>query len=524
MAERKRATQENKADVERKHRAGQKESHTSFDTFQSRDEGLTPLNETPFNPRMGEHTATISRIPFSTQRHEFIMRLNNAYGYGYVQRLMKSMNTQAKLAVSDPNDVYEQEADRVAEKVTRTINTPVQKQAPEEEEELQMQTTVKDVGRKNHFVYRQSEEEELLQSKTNVRRQIPEEEEELQTQPDESTVTTVAGDIETRINSTRGSGHPLSDDVRKPMEQAFGADFSSVRVHTDSEADTLNRQLSAKAFTTGQDVFFRQDEYNPGSDSGRKLIAHELTHVVQQGNDVRRKLSGRAYRNVTQNIDPAANSLNGDFSLGYTPPVLNDQRVDVKGAAENNINGPEIEVTEADGGFQAKVTKDPDNVATSDQDLMTDPPWRAQGSGLQLYIACGGPTELDYLNNWKSGTLEIVGEGGKPKNLAEQVKKHEDVHAADNLQSAADNLLPWHTKLENMKKNETTFQAGSADQAEEQLYQAAGGKPEEIANKYISACEKKSDEFHDKTEGKTSVHDPKVSKWRKRVKLEITQP
>ena len=66
----------------------------------------------------------------------------------------------------------------------------------------------------------------------------------------------------------------------------MGHDFSGVRVHTSAESDTLNQQLSAKAFTTGQDIFFKQGEYNPGSSSGKELIAHELTHVVQQSSGV----------------------------------------------------------------------------------------------------------------------------------------------------------------------------------------------------------------------------------------------
>ena len=62
----------------------------------------------------------------------------------------------------------------------------------------------------------------------------------------------------------------------------MGADFSGVRVHTGGEAHQLNEQLSAKAFTTGNDIFFRGGEYNPQSGSGQELLAHELTHVVQQ--------------------------------------------------------------------------------------------------------------------------------------------------------------------------------------------------------------------------------------------------
>jgi hypothetical protein len=66
------------------------------------------------------------------------------------------------------------------------------------------------------------------------------------------------------------------------MERSFGADFSGVRVHADAEADSLNRSVQARAFTTGHDLFFRRGEYNPQSRSGQELIAHELTHVVQQ--------------------------------------------------------------------------------------------------------------------------------------------------------------------------------------------------------------------------------------------------
>ena len=85
-----------------------------------------------------------------------------------------------------------------------------------------------------------------------------------------------------RINRARGSGHSLDNVVQEQMSESMGHDFSGVQVHTSPETDDLNRQLSAKAFTTGQDIFFRQGAYEPGSSSGRELIAHELTHVVQQ--------------------------------------------------------------------------------------------------------------------------------------------------------------------------------------------------------------------------------------------------
>ncbi|MPZ49080.1 MAG: DUF4157 domain-containing protein [Dehalococcoidia bacterium] len=86
------------------------------------------------------------------------------------------------------------------------------------------------------------------------------------------------------IQSKRGGGAPLADTERRTMESNFGEDFSDVRVHTDGEADSLNHAVRAEAFTTGKDIFFRGGAYNPGSSDGQKLLAHELTHVVQQGN------------------------------------------------------------------------------------------------------------------------------------------------------------------------------------------------------------------------------------------------
>jgi hypothetical protein len=67
------------------------------------------------------------------------------------------------------------------------------------------------------------------------------------------------------------------------LEGHFGADLSGVRVHTDNGAATLNRELNAQAFTVGSDIFMAKGKYNPGSAEGQGLLAHELTHVGQQG-------------------------------------------------------------------------------------------------------------------------------------------------------------------------------------------------------------------------------------------------
>jgi hypothetical protein len=98
-----------------------------------------------------------------------------------------------------------------------------------------------------------------------------------------STSKRMSGDtIQRKIDQKRGTGESLSRQARANTEHALNQDFSGVRIHRDSEADDLSRALRAKAFTTGDDIFFKSGSYDPDSSSGQKLLAHELTHVFQQ--------------------------------------------------------------------------------------------------------------------------------------------------------------------------------------------------------------------------------------------------
>lgn len=90
-------------------------------------------------------------------------------------------------------------------------------------------------------------------------------------------------DMVDEVLQRKGGGSTLPDSARSSMESHFGADLSDVRVHTDGEAKTLNRELDAQAFTVGKDIFFAEGKYNPGSSEGMGLLAHEMTHVGQQG-------------------------------------------------------------------------------------------------------------------------------------------------------------------------------------------------------------------------------------------------
>jgi hypothetical protein len=172
---------------------------------------------------------------------------------------------------------------------------------PFEEEQVQAKS-ISDTIQREEIA---PEEEEPVQAKsisdTIQREEVPEEE-QLQGKSLKGGMAATPN-LETSIQGARGSGQPLDENIRQPMEKAFGCvDFSGVKVHTDGQSDQLNRSIQARAFTTGEDVFFRQGEYNPGSRGGQELIAHELTHVVQQN-------SGAVQRKVKTGT-PASRTLN----------------------------------------------------------------------------------------------------------------------------------------------------------------------------------------------------------------------
>ncbi|MFT6504159.1 MAG: hypothetical protein ACJASQ_004302 [Crocinitomicaceae bacterium] len=88
--------------------------------------------------------------------------------------------------------------------------------------------------------------------------------------------------IESDLAKSKGKGFAMDDRTRASMEENIGSDFSNVRIHTDAQAIKMCEQLGAQAFTNGNDIYFNQGKYNPSTKSGKHLLAHELTHTVQQ--------------------------------------------------------------------------------------------------------------------------------------------------------------------------------------------------------------------------------------------------
>jgi hypothetical protein len=285
-----------------------KDKQTPQDT-----QSKTRVNKPVQEEMKGVETAVVSPIP-ALQRAYINSRTLSPADAQVLQRTIGNqalgrLAIQRKMTLGPVGDKYEQEADAVAKQVvgklhaTSTQTAPAQTAQRQEEEELQMKPLVQRQEEEEELQMKplplvQRQEEEELQMKPLVQRQ--EEEEELQMKPlplvqrqEEEELQAkgdsmlaggeLSGDVESSVQSAKSGGQPMSDNIRGSMEQAFNADFSSVKIHADSQADTLNRSLSARAFTTGQDIFFRSGEYNPGSSTGQELIAHELTHTIQQG-------------------------------------------------------------------------------------------------------------------------------------------------------------------------------------------------------------------------------------------------
>lgn len=109
--------------------------------------------------------------------------------------------------------------------------------------------------------------------------------------------------LESQLNTTKGKGSKLNDSAKNEMESGFGRDFSQVNIHTGSDAIQMNRELGSKAFTNGNDIFFNKGEYNPSTSDGKHLLAHELTHTVQQSGSAGMNIQRQTAEEVTAYYD-----------------------------------------------------------------------------------------------------------------------------------------------------------------------------------------------------------------------------
>lgn len=275
---------------------------------------------------------------------------------------------QPKLALGQPDDKYEREADRIAAEVVARLNGPCSEATPE--------------------------------SQTS---DLPEAAPPFQTKTALSPIQTQEGgaispELEASIQQAKGSGSYLQKPLRSKMEQAFGgSDFSGVKIHTGIESDRLNRSIQARAFTSGRDIFFRQGEYRPESEESQQLIAHELVHFEQQNPDRIQRAPGRE-----EDFDP-----NSPRKLRNAWMDLN-QRNQRQGRGRNRRDSYEQAI--ASGG---RNRRDSAESSSNKKDLIQDiiegaSDSAASGAGITGDISDQGLV-TEHLNDFKADFSEGLG-------------------------------------------------------------------------------------------------------------------
>jgi hypothetical protein len=230
----------------------------------------------------GASKAALDRKP-SLDTIEGALQMQRTIGNRTAARLTQGGHLQRKLNVAPAGDKYEREADDVADEVMRNLS-PTTRSGDGDDGEVRRSLVEGTVG--------------------------------LEGGP-------ISADAEAEIGRHRGGGTPLPEGLRQSMGQSFGADLSAVRVHTGPAADELSRSMQARAFTVGSDIFLARGQYRPDTTSGQRLLAHELTHTVQQGA-------------VGRTLTPAAPSVQ---RLAVRSDNLGDWTNLASGKASGGVNG-----------------------------------------------------------------------------------------------------------------------------------------------------------------------------------------
>ena len=293
----------------------------------------------------------------SFRRHRNIQpkEKNERPFFGAKQNNSKQPFFQAKgIKIAQPGDKYEKEADSMADAVVNNQSTPgIQQKEISAIQRESLSTPLED--ERLGTAEQRMEEDKLIQEKPDLQREAEEEEEmplqakkeeeeplqkkedqeeELNLQKDSaSESSTATGSVSNYIKSTAGQGQQLPPQKRMEMEAKFRYSFKDVNIHNDSSAHEMNKELGARAFTTKNDIYFRNGQFDLSSKEGNRLLAHELTHVVQQNSDKGKpEIQRDLYR--WQRIISGSKGLGPGISLRWT-----GNRMTI--TANMEISGPE---------------------------------------------------------------------------------------------------------------------------------------------------------------------------------------
>jgi len=223
---------------------------------------------------------------------------------------------QTKLSVNEPGDSYEKEADSVANAVVNKSPAvqPIQQNKISSVQRLATAPEEEKVGTNDERMERDKEKPFQLQKKGMDMGEDKSKEEDkkgtsmpIQTKSEGNTMT-ASGQLSSKIKSSAGRGNKLAPKTLNEMNSSFGANFNNVHIHHDSEAGDMNNELNAQAFTHGKDIYFNQGKFNPENAEGKRLLAHELTHVVQQQDEIKRDM-------IQRNLARSMPTTNGVFGI-----------------------------------------------------------------------------------------------------------------------------------------------------------------------------------------------------------------
>ena len=319
----------------------------------------------------------------------------------------------------------------------------------------------------------------------------------------------------------RSAGQPLDAQARAFFEPRFGRDFSQVRIHADGRSAKSAQSIGARAYAVGRHIAFAEGQYAPGSDHGRHLLAHELTHTIQQSSARIQRRPGAIQQAVTGLVDiPEERSRYEEAGAGLVERVVR-RSATWKGATVHEtlspaeivfgaqsspitwqqLNGTSLKtVADADGAIKvpgvttlplpstdpaatwmAKVDTVPAQEGSDDETVLGPGPWtkvvtKVQAGAVTGLAACAG-----------AGNSTFTARGNPSDDAVHKAnRRHEDHHVADDKVAFENTIGEWDKKLQDAKNAGTEFMGSSADDATAKLWVAMGNTPKNAARAYRS--------------------------------------
>jgi hypothetical protein len=318
---------------------------------------------------------------------------------------------------------------------------------------------------------------------------------------------------------SQSAGASLPVATRQSMEHRFGYDFSGVRVHRDAAPAEMSRELGALAFTQGGHIYFADGAYDPSSRAGMRLIAHELTHVIQKGQAAPRGNQASttivAVRDSTPTLQRVAtwaagtvhetnnlaNCVMTGAPVGNTEPMLNGSQFVTTADARTALARPTLSFSSATtGGISAAVATVSRNTGSFDETVLAKGPW----STVVPKATVGARLALPACTGAGDTTFQAIGKPSDDAMFAAN-RRHEDHHVADDRTVFESTIRNWDQLATAAKTSGASFVGATEAAAEAALFKAVGGTSDEIADAYVNGCMAAGDAFHATAKGGT-VH------------------